>query len=244
MHSGPRRGSATVVFVLVNSAFVGASCTGGPLRFDDAPGSGAGGGGGAASDGGVQALPDALPDFTDAEWSPTTGIDGLPVPQTGVYTDLGPAPLTDGVRGLIGFPVQNRAALLALVEAMYDPTSASFRSYLDPATFLTSYAPTAYDVQIVALWVEANGMAVPRVATNRLLLELTGTVQQWNQAFQATLHVFSRKDPQVGNPPIRVYGTLGGLTVPTFVAQRIAGVLTADLPPIAPGWRPRAPRSW
>lgn len=211
------------VFVLVNGALGVASCTGaGPLTF-----SGAGGAAQASPDAG---LPDALPDFPDAEWAPTTGIDGLPNPQPGVYADQGAAPVTGGVRGLIGFPMQNRGALETLVQSLYDPTSASFRAYLDPAAFLTSYAPSAYDVRIVALWVASTGMTVTRVATNRLLFELTGTVQQWNQAFQTTLHLFSRKNPQVGDPDIEVYGTLGGLTVPTFVAQRIAGVLTADLP--------------
>jgi len=234
MHCGPGRGALAAVFVLVNSALGVASCDRtGPIVF-----SGGGGGGTALPDAGPEVLPDALPDFPDAAWSPTVGIDGLPSPQPGVYTDQGPAPVTGGVRGLIGFPIQSRGALEAAVESLYDPTSSTFRSYLDAATFLATYAPSAYDVQLVALWVESTGMTVARVATNRLLLEVTGTVEQWNQAFQTTLHLFSRKNPQIGNPPIEVYGTLGGLTVPAFVAQRISGVLTADLP-AATGALPR-----
>ena len=115
------------VFVLVNGALGVASCTGAAtahvLRRA------AGGAAQASPDAG---LPDALPDFPDAEWAPTTGIDGLPNPQPGVYADQGAAPVTGGVRGLIGFPMQNRGALETLVQSLYNPTSASFRAYLDP----------------------------------------------------------------------------------------------------------------
>ncbi len=231
------------MFVLVNSILAAASCTLGKGQINPSATSGAGGAGGAAPDAGADALPDALLALPDAAWAPTTGVEGLPGPQAGVYTDLGPAPPAGGVRGLVGFPIRDRASLEALVQSLYDPTSASFRSYLDPATFLASYAPAADDVELVTLWLEQSGLAVPRVAANRLLLELTGTVEQFNQAFGTTLHLLSRKDPQQGGASYQVYGALTGITVPAFVAARIAGVLTADLPPPWARCR-RTRRSW
>lgn len=156
-----------------------------------------------------------------------TGASGI---VTGVTTDKGVADSTSQLRALIGFPLRNEAALDGALANMYDPTHASFRKYLGADAFMTAYGPTSADVDKVKGWVESQGMTVARVATNRLFMEITGTVAQFNAAFGTTLHTLERENPQVGNPPIDVFGVVGDLTVPKFVADRIVGVITADLP--------------
>lgn len=189
--------------------------------------SGAGGSAGAVDDAGI---PDALPDFTDAEVAPTGTVDGIPAPLDGVYVDKGPADVTSGFRALIAFPMRDQSGLETLLNEIYDPMSPQFQQYLSYDDWMTTYGPLEYDVQLVRLWLESVGLTVARTAKNRLLVEFTGTVQQFNDAFQTQLHLFERDNPQVGNPPIDVYGTLGSLTVPKFVADRISSVLTADVP--------------
>jgi kumamolisin len=73
-------------------------------------------------------------------------------------------------------------------------------------------------------------MQVPRIATNRLLLQFTGTVAQFNDSFGVELRILERKSPQGGNPPHPVYGLTTELNAPRFVEERIAAVATADLP--------------
>lgn len=166
-----------------------------------------------------------VPDSMIPTKTPSGVINLIP----GVTTDKGLADKTALVRALIGFPLRNESALDTTLASLYDPTSATFRKYLTADGFVSAYAPLAVDVEKVKGWVESQGMAVPRVATNRLFIEITGTVDQFNKAFTTTLHVFERENPQAGNPPIEVYGVIGTLTVPEFVATRIVGVVAADL---------------
>jgi kumamolisin len=159
---------------------------------------------------------------------PTAAISGIPRPLAGVYDDLGPAKEDDRFRALIAFPTRDAAALKKTIDDLYNPASASFRKYLDAATWIDRHAPLAADVDKVKEWLTGQGFKVPRVARNRLLLEVTGTAAQFRSAFGCELHVFTRKSPQVGNPDHEVYGTVADLTVPKFVANRISAVLTAD----------------
>jgi kumamolisin len=85
-------------------------------------------------------------------------------------------------------------------------------------------------VASVKQWLESKGMTVPKVASNQMLLEFTGTVQQFNDAFQTELRLFERKNPQHGNPPIEVYGTTEPLVMPKWISERVRGVVTCDLP--------------
>ncbi len=161
--------------------------------------------------------------------TPTPAPDGIPGPLPGVYRDLGVAPPSDLIRGLLSFPIRNEEELERSVEAMYDPASPRFRRYYTPQEWMARHAPYEQDVNLVADWLRSRGMQVPRIATNRLLLQFTGTVAQFNAAFGVELRVLERKSPQGGNPPHPVYGLTTGLNAPKFVEERIAAVVAADL---------------
>ncbi|KYG02256.1 kumamolisin, partial [Sorangium cellulosum] len=175
------------------------------------------------------ALPDELPDFTEEELEPTEATDGIPAPLPGVYTDKGTAGGDEIVRALMGFPIRNAGLLDKAIEEIYDPESPRFRQYFTPEALIAAHAPRELDVHLVKLWLEEQGLTVNFTATNRLLIQFTGTVAQFNEAFKTELRVFERENPQAGNPPFDVYGTLGELTVPTWVSARTTGIITADL---------------
>ncbi|MEO7095258.1 MAG: S53 family serine peptidase, partial [Polyangiales bacterium] len=189
----------------------------------------------------ADAAPDATPD-TIAEAAvdtadaapesvvPTTTGSGASGLIPGVTTDLGVADGSRKFRALVGLPWRDETALDATLTSLYDPASASFRKYLTASAFMTAHAPTTADVTKVTDWLTSQGLVVARVSTNRLFLEVTGSVADFNKAFVTTLHVLERENPQVGNPPIEVLGVIGDLTVPKFVADRIVGVITADTP--------------
>ncbi|MCA9699322.1 MAG: peptidase S53, partial [Myxococcales bacterium] len=100
--------------------------------------------------------------------------------------------------------------------------------------FMENHAPTQYDFDLLQAWLDYEGMSVNYLATNRMLIQFSGTVGQFNEAFNTTLHVCMRKNPQQGNPPIPVYCTPDPMTLPIFVADRSPGIVTADLP-VDPG---------
>lgn len=164
------------------------------------------------------------------EQVPTEEPDGLPGPLPGVYDDQGEAPEDNGVRALIGFANRDRAGLEMKVANMYDPLHPDYRKYVGVDQWMTEHAPYEADYALVKDWLVSRNMTVSYEASNRLLIAFTGSVKDFNETFNTTLHICMRKNPQVGNPPFPVYCTLESFTLPKFVADRTNGLITADLP--------------
>jgi kumamolisin len=175
-------------------------------------------------------LPEGLDDIPPEQWQPIPNPDGVPSPLPGVYDDLGAADPNDGFRALIGLDMRNVAALEDFLVEVADPQSDIFGQYLSFDEFMAEHAPLPSDVSLLQQWLEFEGFAVEHVATSGMLIHFTGTVGQFNAAFDTTLHVCSRKNPQHGLPPFPVYCSLGPMTLPIFVADRSPGVVTCDLP--------------
>lgn len=161
--------------------------------------------------------------------TPTRTMDGVPNPLPGVYKDLGVADSSAGIRGLIAFPIRNAGALETRLKNLYDPGHADFHKYLTAQQWIADHAPLESELAVVKHWLSTYGIAVPRTATNRLLIQFTGTVGQFNQAFGTQLRVLERK-PRFGNPPAVVYGLNEGIKAPLFITQLITTVVSVDLP--------------
>lgn len=174
-------------------------------------------------------VPAEQPGLEELDSTPTPTPDGVPGPMGDVYVDKGPADPGARIRGLISFPIRNVEELEDRLRRMYDPGRPEFRRYLSAEEWISRHAPAEEDVRVVKAWLESEGLQVPRVATNRLLLQFTGTVARFNEAFGAALRVLERESPQAGNAPHDVYGLTGDITAPRFVRDRIDAVVTADL---------------
>ena len=178
-----------------------------------------------------ECLPDdPICNLPPEEKEPEDKPDGLPSPLPGVYDDQGEANPADGVRALIGFPTRNRGDLEALVKEMYDPQSPDYGEYMTVAEWMADHSPPQEDFDLVKTWLDQQGFTVNFEASNRMVLQFSGTVGDFNETFKTTLHICMRKNPQQGNPPFPVYCTLTSFTLPKFVADRTTGLLTADLP--------------
>lgn len=164
------------------------------------------------------------------EQVPTEKPDGLPGPLPGVYDDQGEAPADNGVRALIGFANRDRAGLEQKVVNMYDPTHLEFQKYMGVQQWMTEHAPYEDDYALVKDWLASRNLTVTFEASNRLLIAFKGSVKDFNETFNTTLHICLRKNPQVGNPPFPVYCTLESFTLPKFIADRTTGLVAADLP--------------
>ncbi len=103
---------------------------------------------------------------------------------------------------------------------------------MSPQEFLDNHAPELSDFELLQAWLEFEGLQVNYLATSRQLIQFSGTVGQFNEAFNTILNVCLRKNPQQGNPPIPVYCTNESFTLPLFVADRSPGIVAADLPAV------------
>ena len=151
---------------------------------------------------------------------------GLQRGTTAAYDDLGPADTVGGIRALVALPVRDPDVLEATIAAIYEPSSPAFRHYLTVEQWLAAHAPELRDAEAVAEWLESEGLEVARVATNRLVLEVTGTVGAFDATFRTRLHTFAKVD----DPEFRTFGTQSDLIVPSEVAERIESVVVADPP--------------
>ena len=149
---------------------------------------------------------------------------GLQAGRSTAYVDLGPADPSVALRALIALPVRDAAALDATIDAIYDPTNQTFRKYLSVADWEARHAPELADVDVVTTWLEARGLSVSRVATNRLLLEVKGTAAAFNATFETELHRYGKQF----EPDYWTFGTRTDLIAPKAIAERIASVVVAD----------------
>ena len=155
--------------------------------------------------------------------SPTVAIDsGIPLRPP--LVDLGVAPPSDELRGLFSFKLRDRDALDAAITAMYTPTSPTFRAYMSVEQFMELHGPLEDDVQVVRQFLIDSGLTVARIADNRMLLQITGTVAEFNAAFGVELHKFVKPD----DDDYFQYGTDSELILVRDIAERIGAILVLD----------------
>ncbi len=151
-----------------------------------------------------------------------------PIPN--VYTDLGVADENADFRALMGFPIQSEDQLAADILRWTDPTDSQFRNNPSASEWVNTYAPTQDDYDYVHDWLIDQGFAVNFEADNRLLMQFSGTVGTYNTAFETTLHNCERKNPQQGDDSFIVYCSVTTMSLPVKVANRVTGIVSADLP--------------
>lgn len=204
---------------------------GGGSNSDSASGDDGGSGSDSDSDGGECPPAEPLCNIPEAELVPVAVPVGLPRPTPGVYDDPEVAPEDQEFRALIGLPLRDRAALMAALENASTPGADGYGQHLGLGTVLDQYAPTVEDFALVETWLKMRGFSVNFTASNRLLIQFSGTVGQFNSVFATELLVCMRENPRKGLPPFPVYcSDAETLLLPGFVADRTYGIVSADLP--------------
>jgi Pro-kumamolisin, activation domain len=107
---------------------------------------------------------------------------------------VGPVAASTVVSLAIGLPVQNSDALKQAVQQTSDPANPSYRKYLSPNQFAATFSPTPPNYQSLIEWAQANGLSVVKTYSNRLLLDVSGTAAQVEQALFISLNLRLRPD--------------------------------------------------
>ncbi len=103
---------------------------------------------------------------------------------------------------VIGLALKNEADLEKLIDEQDDPSSANYQKYLTTDEFKATYSPDQADVDAVTDWAKTNGLTVVDVSDNRTLIEIEGTTEQFEKAFQVKLNRYR----------LQHAGTVGGAT--------------------------------
>jgi len=142
------------------------------------------------------------------------------------FTDRGASDVLDGIRAVVALPIRDPEGLDATIAALYDPASPSFRSYLTAGEWVARHAPAQEDLDAAVAWLEREGLRVARVGKNRLVLQVTGTVGDFNATFDTELHDYTKAD----DAGYQTFGHHRDLLAPRAIGALLDSVVVADPP--------------
>jgi hypothetical protein len=117
-----------------------------------------------------------------------------PNPDPSVAPLAGPVPADTIVPLAIGLPVRDPEGLQTFIQQVSDPKSPNFRKYITQAQFTATYGATDADYQTVKEWATASGLSIYATYSNNLLLSVSGTAEQIEQALFVNLVYRLRTD--------------------------------------------------
>jgi hypothetical protein len=109
---------------------------------------------------------------------------------SGQAVAMGSLPPEQNISFSIVLPLRNQNALTSLLSQLYDPSSPNYHHFLSVAEFTQQFGPTPEEYQAVVSFAQANGLTVTDTPANRLIVPITGSVAQINQAFNVTMRVY------------------------------------------------------
>jgi subtilase family serine protease len=110
--------------------------------------------------------------------------------RTGQARSVGHLPATQTMRLVLVLPLRNQAELENFLQELYDPSSTSYRQFLTVEEFTARFGPTPEDYDAVIHFAEANGLTVVGTSRNRLNLDVSGSVENIEQALHVTMGVY------------------------------------------------------
>jgi hypothetical protein len=113
-----------------------------------------------------------------------------PAVSTGRATLLGPLPQERRLAVSIILPLRNQAALSSLLTRLYDPSSPDYRHFLTVDEFTVQFGPTPDDYQAVVDFAQAQGLTLTAKAANRLIVPVSGSVEQIEKAFHVRMNLY------------------------------------------------------
>jgi subtilase family serine protease len=113
-----------------------------------------------------------------------------PVVASGKAVVVGSLPPTRRLNLAIMLPPRNQPELTGLLARLYDPSSPDYRHFLSVGQFTEQFGPTKEDYQAVVDFATSNGFSVANQPSNRLLVDVNGTVAQIEQSFHVAMKVY------------------------------------------------------
>jgi uncharacterized repeat protein (TIGR03803 family) len=90
----------------------------------------------------------------------------------------------------IGLPLRNQEALSNLLEQLYDPASIQYRHYLTVEQFTEGFGPAEQNYEEVIAFAKSQGLTVTARHPNRMLLDVSGSVEDIERVFHVTIGVY------------------------------------------------------
>jgi len=86
--------------------------------------------------------------------------------------------------------MRNETELSDLLNQIYDPSSPIYHHYLTPAQFTERFGPSIQDYQAVIAYAKKHGLRVTATYSNRMLVDVNGSVPDIERAFHLKMNVY------------------------------------------------------
>ncbi|HTR40284.1 MAG TPA: protease pro-enzyme activation domain-containing protein [Pseudomonadales bacterium] len=135
-------------------------------------------------------------------------------------------PKTNRMNLAISLPLRNEALLNEFLALLYKPGSSYYHKYLTPQQFTELFGPTEQDYNTVIRYAQLNGLMVKTTYSNRLLVDVSGSVDAvqkmlrtqirvYNHPLQARMFFAPASEPQIDpGIPISHISGLDNYTIP------------------------------
>ncbi len=94
----------------------------------------------------------------------------------------------------IGLPLRNQETLQYLLKEIYDPNNPNYRHFLTPEKFTEMFGPLDSDYQKLIAFARANNLTINKIQDGRVLLDVSGTAADVEQAFHVNLNQYQHYD--------------------------------------------------
>jgi hypothetical protein len=91
---------------------------------------------------------------------------------------------------VVALPLRNEDQLGTLLQQLYDPASPNYRRFLTVPQFTQQFGPTEVDYLRVIGFAQSHGLNVTHTFANRLVVDVSGTAANIEQAFQVKMQFY------------------------------------------------------
>ena len=148
---------------------------------------------------------------------------------------------TQNLRIVLVLQHRNQSELDQLLTDLYDSSNPSYRHFLTVEQFTEKFGPTREDYEAVKSWAKQNGLRIESSSRNRMILPVSGSVQNIEKALHVTMGVYQHptenrtffapdREP-MPNTPVRLW-SIGGLdnfsTPVSMVSRRDPNTVDPD----------------
>jgi kumamolisin len=108
--------------------------------------------------------------------------------------DLGPSNASQKVNVTLVLGLHNQAALESYIYSTVTQGNPSYHRFLTTDQFADRYGATADEISRVQSFIKQQGLTQVQLLPNHLAIQVTGTIGQFNKAFQTTVHDYRASD--------------------------------------------------
>jgi subtilase family serine protease len=110
--------------------------------------------------------------------------------QDGSARSIGRLPASQAMNLVIALPLRNEDQLGQLLKDLYDPASPGYRQFLTVEQFTEMFSPTQQEYAAALDFAKENGFTVTGTSSNRLIVQVSGSVANVEAAFHVNIRVY------------------------------------------------------